>query len=287
MTMDIANQYIKNIDKLAPCPQIALDVLAIAHESDCSIPKLAEKIERDPGLTANMLQMANSAYFGHVKKITSIKDIIIRLGLESVKIIAITSASVGLLKDPREAYKLGNDDLWHHSYAVANLAGSIARHAKARDSAAIYTAALLHDLGKVVLDRPLQIECLNQNSDDPEEPMLAKEQRLLHTDHAEVGMALLEKWGLPEAITLPVGLHHDMSQPRSKRLGVKIVHLANTLVHLTEYDTDNPDDFFFDVLAYEDIKSTLPEVPHFEENMRNIIEEFVDKYHETVAVFTL
>ncbi|MGV1100726.1 HDOD domain-containing protein [Thiovibrio sp. JS02] len=285
--MDVAQEYIKDVEKIAPCPEVALDVLSIAHEADCSIAKLSEKIEQDPGLTANMLQMANSAYFGHMKKITSVKDIIVRLGLETVKIIAITSASIGLLKSPQEAYALGRGDLWRHSFAVATLANIIARYAKARDVSAIYTAALLHDVGKVILDRPLQLERYNRTGSGEPEAMFSVERRLLHTDHAEVGMALLEKWGLPEAISVPVGLHHDPAQPRAKRLGVKVVHLANELVHLTEYDTENPKDFFFDVLAYEDRKADFPEVPHFESNMRLIIEEFVDKYHDTVAVFEL
>ncbi len=284
--MDVAQEYIKDVEKIAPCPEVALDVLSIAHEADCSIARLAEKIEQDPGLTANMLQMANSAYFGHMKKITSVRDIIVRLGLETVKIIAITSASVGLLKSPQEAYALGRGELWRHSFAVATLAHIIARYARARDVSAIYTAALLHDVGKVVLDRPLQLESYNRGPGD-QETMVAVERRLLHTDHAEVGMALLEKWGLPEAISVPVGLHHEPDQPRAKRLGVKVVHLANELVHLTEYDTEKSKDFFFDVLAYEDRKADFPEVPNFESNMRLIIEEFVDKYHDSVAVFEL
>ena len=285
--MEVAQEYIKDIEKIAPCPEVALDVLSIAHESDCSIPKLAEKIEQDPGLTVNMLQMANSAYFGHIKKITSIRDIIVRLGLETVKIIAITSASVGLLNSPQKGYSLGRGELWRHSYGVATLANIIGRYAKVRDNAAIYTAALLHDVGKIILDRPLQLESYNRDDQDEPTTQINLERNLLHTDHAEVGMALLEKWGLPESITVPVGLHHDMQQPRAKRLGVKIVHLADYLVHITEYDSEKPDDIFFDALAYENHKENLPEVPNFEKNMRTIIGEFVDKFNETASVFKL
>lgn len=285
--MDIVQEYIKDVEKIAPCPQVALDVLSVAHEADCSIPVLSGKIEQDPALTANMLHMANSAYFGHRKKITSVKDIIVRLGLETVKIIAITSASVGLLKSSHDAYALGRGELWRHSFAVATLAGIIARYAKARDASAIFTAALLHDVGKVILDRPLRLESYNRASSGEDETMIAVERRLLHTDHAVVGMALLEKWGLPESVHVPVGLHHDLSQPRAKRLGVKIVHLANALVHLTDYDSENDEDFFFDVLAFENKKAGFPDVPNFSSNMRLIIEEFVEKYRETAAVFDL
>ena len=284
--MDIEQEYIKDIEKLAPCPQVALDVLAIAHEEECSISKLAEKIERDPILTANMLHMANSAYFGHMKKISSVNDIIVRLGLESVKIIAITSASIGLLKSAQEAYALESGQLWQHSYATAILSSIIGRYAKVKDTPSLYTAALLHDIGKTVLNPHLQAESYNHPEVPAVLPAMVREQQLLHTDHARVGMALLEKWGVPEAISVPVGMHHLVDQPKAQRLGAKIVHLANALTHLTSLEGESTD-FFFDVLAYEDKKETLPEVPHFEKNMRIIIEEFVEKYQETVPVYVL
>lgn len=284
--MNVEQEYIGKIEKLAPSPQVALDVLAIAHEHDCSIAVLAEKIERDPSLTANMLQMANSAYFGHMKKISSVNDIIVRLGIESVKIIAITSASVGLLKSAQAAYALASGQLWQHSYATAILASIIGRYAKVKDGPSLYTAALLHDIGKLVLNRPLQIESYNHPEIPAETPLLTKEQQLLHTDHARVGMALLEKWGLPEAVFVPVGMHHTLDQPQAQRMTARVIHLANALAHLTSID-EAAGDFFFDVLAYEDRKETFPEVPHFEENMRIIIEEFVEKYQNTLAVYVL
>ncbi|HSR37015.1 MAG TPA: HDOD domain-containing protein [Desulfurivibrionaceae bacterium] len=285
--MNVEQEYIKDIEKLAPCPQVALDVLAVAHEHDCSVAVLAEKIERDPSLTANMLQMANSAYFGHMKKISSVHDIIVRLGIESVRIIAITSASVGLLKSAQAAYALTSGQLWQHSYATAILASIIGRYAKVKDSPSLYTAALLHDIGKMVLNRPLQVESYNHPEVPAETPLLIKEQLLLHTDHARVGMALLEKWGLPEAVFVPVGMHHTLDQPQAQRLAAKVIHLANALVHFTSIDDGQDGEFFFDVLAYEDRKGSLPEVPHFEENMRIIIEEFVEKYQATIAVYVL
>lgn len=285
--MKIAEEYVKNIEKLAPCPEVALDVLSLAHDADFSISRLAGKVERDPGLTANMLQMANSAYFGHMKQITSIKDIIVRLGLETVKIIAITSASVGLLKSPRKAYSLGAGELWRHSYSTALLASIIARFAQAKDSFAVYTAGLLHDIGKVVLDQPLELEKLNQHFEDGQYEGVELERQLLHTDHAEVGRALLEKWGLPESISAPVGLHHAARLPASSSIGVKVVSLANRITHLTRIDEAQDGEYFFDVLQYEEIRETLPEVANFKENMRLIIEEFVEKYNETANVFVL
>lgn len=283
----IAMEYVKDVEKIAPCPEVALDVLSMAHEPDCSISGLSEKIEQDPGLTASMLNVANSAYFGHMKKITSVRDIIVRLGIDAVKIISITSASAGLLRSPQKAYALGRGELWHHSVAVAILAKTIARYARGKDSAAIYTAGLLHDLGKVILDRPLQVESFSRDENNGQADLLTLERKLLHTDHAEVGMALLAKWGLPEAVFVPAGLHHDLSRPQAKRLDVKIIYLANRLAHLCEYDAKGAGEFFFDVLAYEGLKAELPEVANFENNISSIFEEFADNYHNAVAVFNL
>ena len=164
MPMNIEKKYISDVDTLIPSPQIALEVLELAHGVDCDFNRLASKIESDPSLTANMLRMANSAYFGHMRKIASVRDIIIRLGLETVKLIAITSASLGLLKNPQEAYNLEAGALWQHSHATATLASIIGQHAKIEESYSVYTAALLHDVGKIILNRPLR-KALAQNKE--------------------------------------------------------------------------------------------------------------------------
>jgi len=289
--MEIEQHYIKNVEKLTPCPHIALDVLSIAHESDCSIPKLASKIEKDPNLTANMLQMGNSAYFGHMKKITSVTDIIVRLGLESVKIIAITSASVGLLKSSQKVYNLEPFSLWNHSYATAILSSIIGRHAKIEVNATLYTAALLHDIGKVILNQPLLEASYDLTEPVPDIKTVEFERKVLHTDHARVGRALLESWGLPKKLVVSVGMHHSLGDtadlPQNQKLLAHIVYLSNFLVNCIELNVTDQQKHFFNVLAFEDERNNLPQVPNFEENMESIIDAFFTKYTETVGVFVL
>ncbi|MFZ5760142.1 MAG: HDOD domain-containing protein [Thermodesulfobacteriota bacterium] len=281
--MGAEQKYIQDIDKLVPRPDIALDVLQMAHDARGNIAEMAKKIETDPSLTANMLRLANSAYFGHMREITSVKEIIVRLGLETVKMIAITGASVGLMKSPQQAYNLEPGSLWQHSHATAVLSTIIAKYADIEDSSSIYTASLLHDIGKVVLNRPLQIAISNnKNLGKKFRTLIELEMYLLGTDHAKVGMALLCKWGLPEDICLPVGFHHPQKHAKEEELlSVRIVSLANFLVESIGIRSLMPESFHFNVQEFIDQNQELPEVPNFQENMEKIINRFFYQFTET------
>jgi putative nucleotidyltransferase with HDIG domain len=281
--MNIENEYIRNVDDLPPCPEVALGVLKIAQDEECDFKALAGQIEKDPHLTANMLRMANSALFGHMKKIGSIKDIIVRLGLANVKLIAITSASIALLRPSKEAYGLGDGALWRHSYATALLASIIGRYAAADNGATLYTAALLHDVGKVVLDRPLRIEIFNREPPDREMDFVEFEDFLLHTNHAKVGMALLESWGLPEDICVPVGYHHVPELLDSQGLPTRIVFLSNLLIERMGILLVDAGQYTFDLRIQDDPFGIMDGVPNFSANKELIIDEFFEKYSDGLS----
>ncbi len=274
------NDYIKDVDKLIPRPEIALEVMTIANESECDIPTLSNNIKKDPSLTANMLKFANSAYFGHMKQINSITDIIVRLGLDTVKMLAITSASVGVLKSPQEAYNLEPGSLWRHSYATALLSSIIGRWATADRISTLYSSALLHDVGKVILNRPLQLECINRGEVSEKNSIVEFEDAILHTNHSMVGTALLVKWGLPDEITTPICCHHSL-QDCQHDLNSRIVYLANYLTESIGIQASDPEEHLYRIKEEYSSTDLLPEVPGFSENMESIISEFFEKFNET------
>lgn len=277
--MTIEHEFIKSVDKLIPRADIALDVMTLANQSDCDISVLSKKINQDPSLMANMLRLANSAYFGRMKEITSVRDIVIRLGLDSVKMIAITSASAGLLKSPQEAYNLEPGSLWKHSHATALLSAIIGRFAEVEETSSIFSAALLHDVGKIILNRQLQIESMNQGGVGEYATLVALENALLHTDHAKVGKALLQKWGLPESITEPVGAHHNLEACQGN-LPCQIVFLANHLVESIGFQGIDAENYFYKVKEGCEATAELPDIPAFHDNMEVIITKFHDQFHE-------
>lgn len=277
--MTIEHELIKSVDKLIPRPDIALDVMTLANQSDCDITSLAKRINQDPSLMANMLRMANSAYFGHMKEIHSIRDIVVRLGLDTVKMIAITSASSGILKSPQEAYNLEPGSLWRHSHGTALLSAIIGRFAKVDVTSSLYSAALLHDVGKIILNRQLQIETMNQGSVGEYASLVALENALLHTDHAKVGMALLQKWGLPESITQPVGAHHNLDACKG-HLSCQIVYLANHLIESIGIHGSDAENYFYKVKEGYEAAEGLPEIPAFLDNMEAIMGLFYEQFNE-------
>jgi len=276
--MNVEKKYIADVDRLIPRPDIALEVLCLAQDSSSSVAELAKKIEHDPNMTANMLRMANSSYFGHMQEITSLKDIIVRLGLDMVKILAITSASAGILTSPQQAYDLEPRALWNHSHACAVLAEIIARYANLDNHYTIYTAALLHDIGKVVLNKPLLSACAAKKTDKKFSSILELERFMLQTDHARVGAALLAAWGLPESITIPVARHHSGGGIKPNRLDVKIISLANFLVESIGIRSLMPEDFHFDVDEFLRQNQESPDFSSFSANMASIMEEFFTRF---------
>jgi putative nucleotidyltransferase with HDIG domain len=283
--MNVEKKYIADVDRLIPRPDIAIDVLSMAQDSGCSIADLAKKIEQDLNMTANMLRMANSSYFGHMKEISSIRDIIVRLGLDMVKILAITSASAGILTCPQKAYDLEPRALWNHSHACAILAEIIAKYAKVENYYAVYTAALLHDIGKVVLNKPLLSACAAKKTDKKNSSTVELEHFMLQTDHARVGAALLAAWGLPDSITIPVGRHHTGGGIKPDRIDVKIVSLANFLVESIGIRSLMPESYQFDVNEFLRQNQESPDVSNFRTNMASIMEEFFSRFTGTDLIF--
>ncbi len=276
--MSHEDEFIRGIDKLIPRPEIALAVMTLANDGDCQITTLSNKIKQDPSLMANMLRLANSAYFGHMKEINSIADIVVRLGLDTVKMLAITSASIGILKTPQEMYNLEPGALWQHSYATALLSSIIGRYARCQSLSTLYTAALLHDIGKIILNKPLQTESMNSGEEYTEGSLIDFEHKLLHTDHARVGMVLLQNWGLPEEIISPIGHHHDKDISKLNDLNCRIVYLANFITESIGIKAVIPEDCLFRV---EEASQEIPQMDFFNNNMEDIIEEFFEKFNES------
>ena len=209
---------------------IAAKVLKLLDDPDSSAGQVEQLLKQDPSLTANLLKLTNSAYFGIPSKVGSVRHAIAMLGWKRLSKL-VMAACVSAITDRKiPGYDLPPGVLWQHSVAVSVTAEGLMRELKVAESDEIFTAALLHDLGKLILGGFVEKEL-----DEIQEvaargiPFQMAEQEVLGTDHAEIGALMLESWSFPPKLVSAVRWHHDPDSAPETSSMTDIVHVANVL----------------------------------------------------------
>ena len=205
-------------------------LLTLLEDPETGVEEIENVLRFDVGLTANILRLANAAYFGFANQVSSVRQAVVLLGARRLNQLVMTSCVNAVMGGPVPGYDLPAGELWRHSIAVSVAAEGLAKMLKSPHVDKVFTAALLHDVGKLVLGEFLA-EGLNRvdNQTDPRMSFEAVERQILGADHAEVGARILEHWSFPEALVQAVRYHHapDAADPPSAV--IDIVHVANVL----------------------------------------------------------
>ena len=211
-------------------PATGAKMLRMLEDPETSVDEIEDVLRHDPGLTANVLKLANSAYFGIPSKVSSVKQGVLLLGLKRLIQLVVASCVSAVMDKPVPGYDLPPGDLWRHSIAVSIAAEALVKDKKGIDAEDIFTPALLHDIGKLILGHFVKEEL-----DDIEKiaskgvPYVVAENMVLGTDHAEVGAQVLTQWSFPPEVIEAVRWHHDPDFPEQARSQVDIVYLSNLL----------------------------------------------------------
>jgi len=241
--MSKREEILGRVPAIPPLPTSATQMLGLVGNPDTQINDVQRVVEYDPGLVSNLLRLANSAYFGTGGAINSVREAVVRLGIKRVFQIAMTSAVAPLAQQEIRGYDLPRNGLLRHSAATALAVEYLPKRLGMRVPDATYTAGLLHDLGKIVLGTYLEVDSAPITLMAYRENLSFElaEQRVLGTDHAEVGAALLEFWKLPEAVVLAVRWHHaPNAYPNDDRTVVDLVHIGEHIARIcgTSSSTD-------------------------------------------------
>jgi putative nucleotidyltransferase with HDIG domain len=228
----IRSDVTARIHALPALPAMCQHILTALNDPRTNFEKLARDVSFDPGLTANVLRIANSAYFGAPCEIGSLREAFVRIGARRLFELTIGSSAGPLLRDALPGYTLGRHELLRHAAWTAVASERLASELRIRAPDMLFTAGLLHDIGKIVLDPFVETHraALEAEADRLHDNFEAAERAVLGMDHAQAGAAVLRQWHLPAPLVEAVAYHHDPEHaPAEHALATHIVHVANTL----------------------------------------------------------
>jgi len=235
----LKSDILQAVDNLPPMPQIMHRAREIMEDPASSLKDLSKLIETDQALAIKVLRIANSAYYHQIKKVTSIQDAVVVLGIRGLgELITIACAS-SLLGSSLKGYDLPAKSLWRHSIGVAFGSKVIAKKrypALANDA---FSAGLIHDAGKLILDKYIyeRKEVFREFMSDGQQTFLSAEKEVLGFEHAEIAAKVCEKWNFPKSISVAIRYHHHPSKLRGNKMAY-IVNVSDQITTWTGMDID-------------------------------------------------
>ncbi|MFO7985606.1 MAG: HDOD domain-containing protein [Desulfatiglandaceae bacterium] len=230
MTTGHVQDIISDVKSFPSMSNVAMKVLKLVDDPESTASEIEEALRYEPSITANILKLTNSAYFGLPTKIASIRQAIVLLGWEKLGKLVMTTCVNAVLDKPVPGYDLSPGELWQHSIAVSVAAELLVKELGIEADDEIFTAALLHDLGKLVLGNYVKEDfSAIKKAAGEGTPFQEAERQVLGTDHAEVGGRLLEMWSFPKSLVKSVRWHHEPDSAEEKSTIIDLIHVADVL----------------------------------------------------------
>lgn len=217
------------VAELPAMPSSITGVIAACDDQDMTVGQLSQVILRDQSLTANMLKLANSAFYGHSRRVTTITEAVVLLGFSAIKSMAISSHTARLLNRALPGYGMLQGELWKHSIAVAFTARRLAVEVQLAPVEEAFVAGLLHDIGKTILSSYMEnaFDEVTRVAQSRRVPFHEVEAELLGFDHGELGARVAAAWSFPPELEEAIRHHHSPEGATLKPALAHCVHLAD------------------------------------------------------------
>lgn len=232
---------LKKIRDIPSLPEVVNRILAVLGKPNTPASEIAKLISYDPGLTSKVLRMVNSAAYGFQRQISSIQHGVMILGFSTVRGLVLSASIFKLFEGQVHSHGLDHRKFWEHSLATAVAARMLAQILRVPDADEVFSAAMLHDIGKVVLDTqfPDYHEVLKEARLQHMQPhgraFYNLEESYLGLTHSSIGGLLAQKWKLPLALMEVIEHHHHPWLAQSCPQVVHLVALANEMAVLQLY----------------------------------------------------
>ena len=235
MNSDFYTRILEDHKELSSLPQTLAEVLRVTRDDDSSAQDLAEVLMRDPALTAKILRVVNSSFYGMTREITTLTQAVVTLGIRAVSALALSTSIYDITGKWQST--IDRIRFWRHSLEVAIASRLIADAVNYPRPEEAFVSGLLHDLGLLVLEKSFEDKFATVWKQAPSgEELVNLEENTWGTNHARVGQFLLEQWNIPSSICEAVGQHHQHFPPDlhdADYLLPQIVVLANKISQFT------------------------------------------------------
>ena len=223
---------VRNVKTIASLPAIFERINAVANHPRSSLGDVAAVISQDVGLTARLLKLVNSAYFGFPSKIDNVTQACVVAGTKNIRQLALATSVAEVFKSIPPSL-LNMRSFWQHSVGCAMAARSLALMGGLLDADRHFVAGMLHDVGRLAMLQIMadDLAAFVRDARSAARPTHALEKERLGFTHADVGEALLAAWGLPQARSDLVAAHHVPMASRSGLREAAPLHLADVVAH--------------------------------------------------------
>lgn len=237
----LVEKIINHVKRIKPLPHVVMKARRMLNDDDTTLTDISGLIETDPAMAARVLRFANSAYYGMQGKVASLKHAAHILGFSQIAQMFQIIGSLEVLGSKLKGYGFSSMFLWKHSLFTAAAAGQIAETVNPAIEQEAFTSALIHDVGKIVLD-PFIMEqktLFDKKKAEKKISTLHIEREILGIDHAQAGYAVCRTWNLPKILSSAILHHHSPEKDKSSPTLSTILSIANMLAVKSGMGLDN------------------------------------------------
>ena len=272
------------IDTLKPIPPVAAQILVLTEDLNRSLADIAALVLHDPAITANVLRMCNSAYFGLAKKVDSVHDALALLGLDRIVELVLMDSLSDNFFDQDKGYGLGEGELWRHAVLSAHVAKILAnRNGMSPSKHLVFTAALVKDIGKLILGRfvAFALEKINILVNSRGYSFNEAEKEVIGINHEELGALITKKWRFGEKLTYIIQNHHLSDESARGDTETALVYLADIVCMMMGVNSG------VDGLAYRFYGDVLKRMKLNENDLQQVILETSEDWEQIERLLNL
>lgn len=228
--MKRTREILEKVNTLPPFPAVIHKVLSLLQDPLVSAERIVEVVRYDQSITANVLKVCNSALIGGTQKVSSLKDALVRIGNKQLVRVVLSAGGSDVLQKEVAGYGLEPGALWRHSVLCALLCESLCDVVDYGRKDKAFTAGLLHDVGKVLLNEFVGMEYakIRDAAMAANFTFLDAESGILGVNHAEAGGRIGVAWNFDEELVNAIRYHHDPANGETSRL-LFLVHFSDVL----------------------------------------------------------